>query len=94
MSQLGPRISGTKQSTGADRPEFADGELSDDGTGTTVIPMTLRTHRATYLGRFSTRRVMTALMAARRTRVDGEPPELIETAQIWVSPSFDTLLRF
>ena len=33
-----------KQSTGADRPEFADGELSDDGTSTTMIPETFRTH--------------------------------------------------
>ena len=63
-SQSGPRISGTKQGTGTNRLEFAYGELSGDSTGTTVIPMTLRTHRASYLGRFSMRRVMAALMAA------------------------------
>ena len=40
MSQLGPRVIGSKQSTGANRLEFADGELSGDGTGTTMIPMT------------------------------------------------------
>jgi len=44
MSQLGPRVSGTKQSTGADRQEFTADELSGVGTGTTMIPKTFRTH--------------------------------------------------
>ena len=45
-SQSGPRVSGTKQGSRADRPEFTDGELSGDGTGTTSFPMTSCTPRA------------------------------------------------
>ena len=46
MSQLGLRVSGTKQNTGADRPEFIDGELSADGTSTIMFPKTFRMHLA------------------------------------------------
>ena len=91
MSQSGLRVSGTKQSTSADRPEFADGEHSDDGTDTTRFPTTFRTHWGSKLGRLLKLRATAALMVARRARVDSVPPELAEMAQIRVRPSFYTL---
>ena len=93
MSQPGPRVIGIEQSIGADRPEFTDGELSDDGTGTTRFPTTFRTHWGSKLGRLQKLRATATLMVARQTRVDGAPPELAEMAQIRVRPSFYTLLR-
>ena len=45
--QTGPRVSDQKTGEVAlldvDRPEFADGDFSSDGTETTVTPVTLRT---------------------------------------------------
>ena len=46
----GPRVNWAcasvtqEQGSGADWPEFADGELSDEGIGTTSFPTTSRTH--------------------------------------------------
>ena len=93
MSQPGPRVIGIEQSIGADRPEFTDGELSDDGTGTTRLPMTLRAQWKSRLGQLQKPRATAVLMAARRIGDDGAPPELAEMAQIRVRPSFYTLLR-
>ena len=45
------------------------------------------------MGRLLKLRVMTALMVARRTGVDGVPTELAEMAPIRVWPSFYTLRR-
>ena len=92
-SQPGPCVIGTKLSTVADRPEFTDGELSDDGTGTTRFPMTFRKHWGSKLGRLHKLSATTALMAARRTGVDGAPLKLAEMAKIRVRSSFYTLRR-
>ena len=45
-----PTVISTKQSIGADRPEFVDSELFDDGTNTTRFPMSFHTHWGSKLG--------------------------------------------